>query len=455
MMITGFSVDFLEDDACQYQVMENRRHDFERLESREHGRFMACATYESGMVAFEDFPTDLGPIWILGKQYDLTQHQLEARLDVLSRLWFTYRKGFSNIGGTGPTTDQGWGCMLRCGQMMLAQALVCKHLGREWRWRPQDQDETYLKILQLFLDKKDSCYSIHQIAQMGVGEGKKVGDWFGPNTVGQVIRKLSPFDSWSDLAVHVALDNTVVIEDIRKLCTVSSTTEERSSGGSKSPGKRRRTSSSENIRHRAQLSPEDTNIQLPNGLMEGACVSPRGMSWRSLFLIIPLRLGLNEINSVYMQRLKRCFTLPQSLGVIGGKPNHAHYFIGVLGDEMVYLDPHTTQPAADVDKWAYLRDESFHCEHASRMPIRNLDPSIALGFFCHSEEDFNSWCRNIQHVISDGDLSPMFELTETRPKHWPPFEPNSVSIEPSFEIRDCEYPDEDFHNNSDEDFEFL
>ena len=33
-------------------------------------------------------------------------------------------------GGSGYTTDLGWGCMLRCGQMMMAQALINRHLTR-------------------------------------------------------------------------------------------------------------------------------------------------------------------------------------------------------------------------------------------------------------------------------------------------------------------------------------
>lgn len=85
----------------------------------------------------------------------------------------------------------------------------------DWRWsRGQKQREEYVSILNAFIDKKDSYYSIHQIgelagvaasgrlavtrqrsrsallaaAQMGVGEGKPIGQWYGPNTVAQVLK---------------------------------------------------------------------------------------------------------------------------------------------------------------------------------------------------------------------------------------------------------------------------
>ena len=33
-------------------------------------------------------------------------------------------------GGTSITCDQGWGCTLRCGQMVMGNTLLFKHLGR-------------------------------------------------------------------------------------------------------------------------------------------------------------------------------------------------------------------------------------------------------------------------------------------------------------------------------------
>lgn len=147
----------------------------------------------------KEFPPTEEPVWLLGRKYS-TLHELDDLMaDFRSRLWITYRSGFAPIGGVGPSTDSGWGCMLRCGQMVVAQALIVKHLGRDWRWSALDggspgspekseKYSTYQRILGMFIDQKNCCYSIHQIAQMGAVEGKPVGTWFGPNTIAQALK---------------------------------------------------------------------------------------------------------------------------------------------------------------------------------------------------------------------------------------------------------------------------
>lgn len=43
------------------------------------------------------------------------------------------------------------------------------------------------KNTKIFVDRS-APYSIHQIALMGVSHGKQVGEWFGPNTIAQVLK---------------------------------------------------------------------------------------------------------------------------------------------------------------------------------------------------------------------------------------------------------------------------
>lgn len=40
----------------------------------------------------------------------------------------------------------------------------------------------------MFEDHKLATFSLHIISQLGVDEGKPIGEWYGPNTVAQVLR---------------------------------------------------------------------------------------------------------------------------------------------------------------------------------------------------------------------------------------------------------------------------
>jgi len=228
----------------------------------------------------------------------------------------------------------------------------------------------YWEILNMFIDKRHSSYSIHQIAQMGNSEGKEIGQWFGPNTIAQVLRRIASNEFDKQVNVHVAMDNTLVLDEIRKLCQTNS--------------KIRKTTKNSN--------------DIQNG-------------WKPLVIIIPLRLGLTELNTEYINQFKLCLRLPQTLGCIGGKPNHAYYFIGYLEtDELLYLDPHDTQ--AYVDTTANTDDTSYHCDRANRMKFSTLDPSLALAFACKTEAEFNDLIVKLRQNLPP---RPMFEICESSP----------------------------------------
>ncbi|XP_076805946.1 cysteine protease ATG4A-like isoform X2 [Clavelina lepadiformis] len=419
---------------------------------------MACLTYEN-MVLREEMWRNKETVTVLGQKFKLPVEREKFLHFVRSKIWCTYRKGFSPIGGTGPTSDTGWGCMLRCGQMMLAQALSVLSLTEDWQWSPSldKQPAPYRRILTQLSDIRTSCYSIHQIAQMGVPEGKEVGQWFGPNTIAQVLRKLSQFDQEHVLAFHVAMDNTVSIEDIEKVC--SQPIKSPASGQSACSS---RTNSTSELRQSSSCSttPHVVHSEKINTF------------WKPLFLIIPLRLGLSDINPVYFKHLKEILQWEESVGVIGGKPNHAYYFVGCsCNDSLVYLDPHTTQlyiKFPDVDSKDLFDDATYHCDCPGRMLVSQLDPSLALGFVCSTRQQFESFCNRIKTFKKSPTSLPLFEVVNAFPKcnlkesqvvtlkSHNRQKKKQVKSEGKFQEDDvCIALDSDESLNSDEDFEIL
>ncbi|XP_075153516.1 autophagy-related 4a isoform X2 [Haematobia irritans] len=323
----------------------------------------------------DDIPQINTTVWILGKRYNAIQELELIRRDVQSRLWCTYRRGFVPLGEPQLTTDKGWGCMLRCGQMVLAQALIDLHLGRDWFWTPETRDQTYLKIVNRFEDSRKSYFSIHQIALMGDSEDKKVGEWFGPNTVAQVLKKLVRYDDWCSLMIHVAMDSTIVTDDILNLCLENPQNDE---------------------------------------------------TWKPLLLIVPLRLGLSDINPIYIGALKSCFELVGFCGMIGGRPNQALYFMGYVDDDVLFLDPHTTQRSGSVGQKTSQDeidfDATFHQRYAGRIQFTQMDPSLAVCFLCKTRISFDILMEDLKTKVLTAS-TPIFEITKTRSPEWVPSMP--------------------------------
>ena len=64
-----------------------------------------------------------------------------------------------------------------------------------------------------------------------------------------------------------------------------------------------------------------------------------------------MRLGMSTIEPEYYDSIARCFDLPQCVGILGGKPNFALYFVGHQdSQELIFLDPHFVQDSVNLQQ---------------------------------------------------------------------------------------------------------
>lgn len=65
--------------------------------------------------------------------------------------------------------------------------------------------------------------------------------------------------------------------------------------------------------------------------IETLCKNKNG-KWDSVFILVPLRLGLGtSINKTYLPQIQQLFDIPQFIGILGGKPRAAYYFVAAQG----------------------------------------------------------------------------------------------------------------------------
>ncbi|TWU78080.1 Cysteine protease atg4 [Metarhizium rileyi] len=154
--------------------------------------------------------------------------------DFGARFWMTYRSNFDLIPKSthpkatsalslsmrirsqlvdqnGFTSDSGWGCMIRSGQSLLANAMAFLILGRDWR-RGMFPDRER-RLLALFSDDPRAPYSIHNFVRYGEKFCSKYpGEWFGPSATARCIQELVN-SGMEDLRIYSTGDGPDVYED--------------------------------------------------------------------------------------------------------------------------------------------------------------------------------------------------------------------------------------------------
>ncbi|KAK4179741.1 hypothetical protein QBC36DRAFT_63901 [Triangularia setosa] len=290
--------------------------------------------------------------------------------DFESRIWMTYRTGFEVIprsadpkaaaalsftmrfktsfgDQTGFSSDTGWGCMIRSGQSLLANAMLISRAGRAWR-RTTDPD-TERKILALFADDPRAPYSIQNFVNHGaVACGKYPGEWFGPSATARCIQALAKKHD-SSLRVYLTRDLPEVYED---------------------------------------------------SFMSTA--NPDGKHFHPTLILVSTRLGIDKINPIYHEALISTLQVPQAIGIAGGRPSSSHYFIGSQGQWLFYLDPHHPRPALpyreNPNDYTIEELDTCHTRRLRHLHVEDMDPSMLIGFLIKDEDDWDLWKSSVKHV---------------------------------------------------------
>ncbi|KAJ8600684.1 hypothetical protein CTAYLR_008309 [Chrysophaeum taylorii] len=336
---------------------------------------------------------------LVGKGYSSIS-SCEWQEEVSETLWFTYRCGFAEMVPYGLTDDAGWGCMLRSSQMLMAKAL-CRHLSG----RRND-------VIRWFADApgEEAVFSVHNMVRVGQRYDMLPGEWYGPGIAAHVLRDLAELLDEKLRIVVTSAERPLCEEDVLDDLTRNVRCEPEID--EEVPA---RDDSSVDYDPLLRPPPEQIKAKKRKIAVEAARKKRLAAPWtESVLILVPIRLGLNRLEAKFVEPLLRCLRFPQSIGFVGGRPRQALYFVGAANADLVGLDPHVVQPSPGLGPGLLSEKhlDSLVCRSPRFVPAHAIDPSLALGFYCRTREDFLRFLQLAADLKSYSD-PPLFDVLKT------------------------------------------
>ncbi|CAD8070267.1 unnamed protein product [Paramecium primaurelia] len=325
---------------------------------------------------------------LINDELEVDQKMEKLKTLFESTIWFSYRTKIPQLQYSTLTSDTGWGCMLRVGQMALCQQikyfynLNTQQELTELIQQFADNDE---EELSQFMNRNDgdltiqykSPFSIQKIVVQTKQELQKLpGEWYKPNDILFVLKYLFRYSKYQkNLRIHINHENAFILSDIISLMF-------NTNGGDE----------------------EWLKEQIQKGQNQS---HQFGVS-----IFILTRIGLETCNPEYLKVLNEIMTYPQFQGILGGFPNKALYILGRVGDYYIYLDPHYVQYAQTYQEMENDK-QSYACQNIQLIDRTQLDPSMAISFCVKNALDLLDLWRRLKQSKSENGESFFIALTET------------------------------------------
>ena len=343
------------------------------------------------------------PLYIFDKELDEVIPE-EINNSLKSFLYMSYRSGFINLNclGSGDyTSDCGWGCMLRCSQMILSKGFIQKKIFDFFQRKNSFLDNNNLEnirkqTLALFNDnylpfeevRDHPDFHFFWDLYKGVAdenpEYNSISEIIPPYSI-HILCKLGKFAGvyTSDIKMVKLFCkiNSEIFNDLNIVFFESGYI-----------------SKKKLISHFCEKYTKfNHNIFYTITYKDDEYIFKKGG-----IVFISFRLGLYDLDSSYYNVIPLLFKkFHNNLGFISGKKNRAYYFIGVQGNNnLILVDPHYNQYTTNSPDRDY---ESYYTENLYLMDIKDLSSELTLGIgifnfnqFIQFLDDLNWFNENLK-----------------------------------------------------------
>ena len=321
---------------------------------------------------------------------------------------FTYRKNFKKIynsSGKSFTSDTHWGCMIRCGQMILCRAIYkilkkCKldtFYAMSYSFRLFNDFDLNYNMLHIYfkgmgdlfkqmykmkhiengeivIDQVYPPFGIKNLCKVGELFNKKAGEWFSDVVITQVFKAIvDHFALFKHPKFNTEIftfQSYVEFQEILDTCCI------------------------EYEEHKNIIDPKRDDYFVSNG--KKYYFNKRGI------IFVSVKLGLTTVSKEYFSSIKKVFNCKECIGIIGGRPRLAYYFFGCSSktDELLYLDPHTTQEAVEIlDERSMI--EKHVLKDSNFLHMSKLSPGFTIGFCFRNFKELVELYGFLKRIKSD------------------------------------------------------